>query len=304
MKIKHSIDTQYLRFTQSHLLKSPAMQLSGPIFPTYLNNVVFAQLTHLFQPKSFLDLGCYYGALPMMVEDLLELAASDHSGKTQWYLVDNFSFFKETKKHNQNYNPNDPWLSEVARDFCDSVRNPKAPGILKNFPIPTDPTQLESVLRGVADRFKAPYPNIVQIAEDVRHLNDIKFDLVSFDLSANSFANNFAMLELLVNGFLNKNAVIAIDDIAAEHPSQLVLFLEAVQSLNLQLIGVAGKTTLMSNVDIKEKHDLIDSIHKARAYAANDGQNFFWILEDTKSEKYGSLLKMLPNLTHKNVRVV
>ncbi len=304
MKIKHTLDTKYLRFTLPILLKNPSMQLSGPVTPTYLNNVVFAQLTHLFQPNTLLDLGCYYGALPMMVEDLLELVSSDHCGKTQWYLVDDFSFFKLTKQHNLNYDPNNPHLSDVIRDFCGSVRNPSARGVLKEFPIPTDPKMLESVIRGVATKFQALYPNIVQITENVADLAGTKFDFVSFDLSASNFQNNLAILKLLVKDFLNKNAVIAVDDIAAEHPSQLALFLEAIQDLNLQFIGVAGKTTLLSNVDIKEKHDFITSIYNTRAYATNDGQNFFWYLEDTQTEKYGSLLKMLPNQTHKNAKLV
>ncbi len=302
MKIKHSVEVKYLRYLDPIRLKHPAMQLAGPVTSTYLENVAFAQLVHIFQPKNFLDLGCYCGALPLMVEDLLELGRSEQFGQTNWYLVDNFSLLREIDWFNKNFDPSNYKVSTPVLDYCHQLRNTQSHGILKNFAVPVDPTLLEEVVRGVAGHFNAPYPNIKSISTDLDQLEGLKFDMVSFDISAENYSVNLNTLRLLVEKYLSPNATVVLDDVAPEHPGQLFLLLEAVDQLGLTIMAAAGKRTVLTNASIQDKNQIVQRLHNTRCHAEYDNKNFWWWLQ--RIEKYGSVLKMLPNSTYKNANLV
>jgi hypothetical protein len=268
------------------------MQLAGPVNSTYLENVAVASIIHIFQPKNFLDLGCYCGALPIMVEDLLSLSGSDCSNKTEWYLLDDFSLLKSIAEFNEAYDKDNHVIHETVHNYCLHLRNPNSKGVLKNFPIPIDGEKLKTVIEGITKMFGASSPNINSISTSLSDLQGTKFDMISFDLFADRYEENLKILELIVNEHLNEKGMIVLDDASPDHPGQLLLLLDAIKTLNLNLIAVAGKRVVLTNTNIKEKNDIIDKIYKIRCYANNDNVHFFWHQED--AGKYGPILKLLP----------
>jgi hypothetical protein len=207
MKIKFSTNIKYQRYDPI-LFKNPAMQLAGSIKSTYLENVAVASLIHIFQPNNFLDLGCYCGALPIMVEDLLSLSASDRSNKTEWYLVDDFSLLKSVAEFNQAFDKDNYAIHAAVYNYCLHLRNASSRGVLRNFPIPVDGEKLKTVLEGIVKMFGAPWPNINSISMSLADLQGVKFDMISFDLFADRYKENLKVLELVVKDHLNEKGLI------------------------------------------------------------------------------------------------
>jgi hypothetical protein len=304
MKIKHSIEAKYLRYDPVSL-KHPPLQLGGHFQHTYLDNVAIAQIVHLFQPRNFLDFGCFLGGLPMMVEDLLELAGSDMQNKTQWYLFDNFSFLKEIVAIDQNYEEwsktKEAFLSKNTwKQHAGHLRSTESKGLLKSFPIPADPQALEDFLKTLASKCNAPYSNIKLIADDIIAIDGIKFDIILFDLSADQYLQNRQILEYLLQNNLTDGGILAMDDVECVHPEQLLLFLDAVTELDLSLIATAGNKVFLQKTSYhaskQDRNKWIEQIYNQRAHNENNGTDFFfYCYKDTG--KHGHMLKMLPNRT-------
>ncbi len=298
---RHPIVPSYKHYNPV-LLKGPTLQLTGGIGLTYLNNVAFAELVHLFQPRSFLDFGCYLGGLSLMVEDLLKAVNSDHQMKTHWYLVDDFSFLKIIDQHNKNFNPADPLLPAWVVDYCQCVRDPKSNGVVKKHTLPTTPEMLKDFVNYVCNYFGAPKPNIVNIGDSLDSVENIKFDMISYDLEAELFDE--ALLERLITAHLTDNGIIILDDVSPEHPAQLLTFLHLVEKFQLSLLAVAGKKVALTKLNNKDKNNLITSIYNVRTSELNDHKTFWWRLWGNESERFGLVLKMLPNSTYKNANLV
>lgn len=306
MKLKYNTQPAYLRYTP-RVLVDPPLQLNGSMLNSYINNVTFAQAIHIFQPKTFLDFGCYLGGLPLMVEDLLELAHSDRQLQTQWYLFDNFSFLKEIERINHDY---DHWINSKDASFRSwrrhvyHLRNKNSRGVLKELPIPTDPQTLKDFLTSLAATFNAPYPNIKSITDDLTAINGIKFDMILFDLDAGAtcYPTNRQRLTDLVQHNLADGGIIALDDVAAVHEGQLLLFLDAVNEMGLGLVGVAGDKVFLQktswHASKQDRNAWLEEIYRSRAWSENiTGKDFFFYLFSDLGQ-YGRVLKMLPNKTH------
>ena len=239
-----------------------------------------------------------------MVEDLLELANSDRQNKTQWYLFDNFSFLKEIVWIDENF---EEWMKtkeahlKTWRYHASHLRDHKSTGLLKNLPIPTNPQALRDFLKLLTAKCSAPCPDIRSIDDDLGALDDKKFDMISFDLSADQYLQNRKMLRHLVEKNLAAGGIIALDDVAAVHQGQLLLFLDAVTEMDLAPVAVAGdKVFLQKNSWHASKQDRnawLTQIYRKRAFSENDGTNFwFYFYENTGEHTH--IIKMLPNKTN------
>ena len=201
MKIENTYHLEYkllkgYTFYHPYILQRPALQLNDSHDWALLDNLFTAQLIHATQAVNVLDFGCYLGALPLLVEDLLHGGQSDHLGKVKWTLVDNFSFLQDLR--NLLVDPTHTTLYSNTRQAISGWRHiSKFPWKEQLFKLPpTNPAELQTMLTNIAEYYKAPMPDIVKIDTQLDPADDTVFDMIYFDLSAGQFEINLAALQL------------------------------------------------------------------------------------------------------------
>ena len=186
----------------------------------YLDNLLIGQLICASNSKIILDLGCYSGVMPLLVEDIIIQNASGHETNLEWILVDNFSYMKYIKRRINTSN-----LDLLSKGW-DSIKSifPWA----ENLEIPpTNPTELRDFLTAMNAQVAAPLPKM-KIYESLLEVTQI-IDLASFDLQADDFDGNLKALEY-VNSILRDGGIIVMDDVKTMHPNQMALFITIVNS--------------------------------------------------------------------------
>lgn len=263
-------------FYHPYILQNPAWQLNDLHDWAQLDNLFTAQLIHASSAVDVLDFGCYLGALPLLVEDLLYGGRSDHKGKVNWTLVDNFSFLQDLHKKLTDLNH-----TPIYQNTDSCIRGWKT---MNKFPWkeqlfalpPTNPVELRTMLDNIIDYYKAPAPNLVKIATQLDDSNSTMFDMVYFDLSAGQFEINLAALQQCLPK-LKHNGIIIFDDVKPAHPQQIALFFHAISSMGLTPIAFGrNKVATLNNSSIDEKNQYISTVLKPRLHSKENNLYYYW----------------------------
>lgn len=239
---------------------SPALQLNESLNASFFDTVLITQLIHAIQANNVLDFGCYLGALPLFVEDLLTVSSSDHSLKSQWTLIDNFAFLKDlsltlTDPNHKPYYFNtfdskSIWKN-LSADKKDILISP-----------PTNPAELFNMLVRISNAKNAPLPKFKNGYISINDCNDT-FDFISYDLSAGHF--NFDILSNCVYNKLNDKGIIVLDDVKPAHPQQMAVFHHALNQLPIYPVAFSrGKVALIKASSLEEKDSYLTNVISPR----------------------------------------
>ena len=194
----------------------------------YPDCAFFALLMELKNPKHILDLGSYFGLLPILTENLHTLYGEDK--KFNWTLIDNCSYVKELADFTrgngalsgkflkqfhlnswklENINPEKQKMFEVHGGYC--------------VP-PSTPEEFTTFWEKFTSHYKIKNP-YKEMYSGLKSIPDQrKFDLVMFDLASESFEENLEIFQDLVNNYMTDDAIIVMDDIYPKHPRGMALF--------------------------------------------------------------------------------
>ena len=263
-------------FYHPYILQNPAWQLNDSQDWALLDNLFTTQLIHASSAVNVLDFGCYLGALPLLVEDLLYGGRSDHKGKVKWTLVDNFSFLQDLKDKlaNSTHTPIYQNTESTIRGWKTITRFPWKEQLFK-LP-PTNPVELRTMLDNIIEYYKAPVPNIVKIDTQIDDSDSTVFDMVYFDLSAGQYEINLAALQQCLPK-LKHNGIIIFDDVKPAHPQQIALFFHAISSMGLTPIAFGrNKVAALNNSSIDEKNQYISTVLKSRLHSKENNLYYYW----------------------------
>lgn len=270
---------------------SPALQLNESLNASFLDTVLTTQLIHAIQANNVLDFGCYLGALPLFVEDLLTSGLSEHSLKSAWTLIDNFAFLKDL-----NYTLTDPSHKPYYFNTFDSKsiwQNLSADKKEILVSPPTNPAELFNMLARMANANNAPLPKFKNGYTAIDDCNDT-FDFISYDLSAGHF--NFDILSKCVYNKLNDKGIIILDDVKPAHPQQMAVFHHALNQLPIYPVAFSkGKVALMKVNSLEEKDSYLTNVIFPRLHVFDGYQrpgNFYgW--EKITNPIFGKVISLI-----------
>lgn len=194
----------------------------------YPDCAFFALLMEIKNPKYILDLGSYFGMLPILTEQLHTLYGDNK--KFNWTLIDNCLYVKELAEfvkgtgefsgrflrqlHLDTWKLENikPWkqaMFEISGEYC--------------VP-PSTPDEFVKFWEKFTEYYKLgnPYKEMYDSLESIP--DQRKFDLVMFDLAADGFEENLEIFQNLVANYINEDAIIVMDDILPRHPRGFALF--------------------------------------------------------------------------------
>jgi len=262
--------------------------------------VLFTLLAHVKKPKHILDLGSYFGILPFVVEEISRINNCPES--FDWTLVDSCLYTKElaaaakgeialSSIYLNNYHLNTwhinnvpPWKENVLFKRVGSYYLP-----------PSNPLEFENYWSSLATHYKVPKPSMTMF-ESIEEVQDKKFDLVHFDLSAGNYQVNKAMFNLISVHKLNDSGIIVFDDMRPQHPNMLLLFQYILATSDFRPIAFStGKIAMMRK---KYKAEFILNVENAGLreldYRRRDSY-FSFARDDCKDTDWGDFLDLRAN---------
>jgi hypothetical protein len=268
----------------------------------YPDCAFFALLMEIQDPKHILDLGSYFGLLPIMSEHLHKLYGSGK--KFQWTLVDNCSYVKEladyiltnkemsgkflTQRHVETWKLSKVDISkqhlfEHHDTFC--------------VP-PTTPDEFYTYwdkftkLYGIDNPSMEMYTNLSEVGTDK------KFSLVMFDLASESFKENILIFRDLIKNYTSDNVIVVLDDIDAKHPMGMAMFNFILDTTDFVPVAFSTGKVAIQRADFKKDFIFTKTVDaELRAigrYGRNVSQshfNFFF----RETYKWGDYLDMCAN---------
>lgn len=264
----------------------------------YPDCAFFALLMELKNPKHILDLGSYFGLLPILTEHLHSMYGEGK--KFDWTLIDNCSYVKEladyikgngdfngrflNSKHLETWKVSNltPWkkdMFELHGEYC--------------VP-PATPEEFYLFWEKFTSYYKMGNPK----KEMYVSLNDIpskkKFDLVMFDLAAEAYDNNLEMFNTLVNEHINEDAIIVMDDILPRHPRAMSMFYYIIDYTEFVPVAFSTNKIAIQRKQFKEEfifNTTANSGLRAEGMAIQPYFNFYF----HKSYKWGDYLNLRAN---------
>lgn len=254
---------QIPKITENHILKGfktlDRVALVEPDISLnfhYPDCAFFALLMELKNPKHILDLGSYFGLLPILTEHLHTLYGDNK--KFNWTLVDNClyvkelaNFIKETgtlsgkflgQSHLdtwklQNIKANKQHLFETYGEYCVPPSSPE------EFAVFWEKFSLHYNLNN-------PYKEMYNGLESIPAQR--KFDLVMFDLSADGFEQNLEIFQNLVTNYINNDAIIVMDDVLPRHPRGMALFQWIIDNTDFLPLAFSTNKIALQRVQFKQ----------------------------------------------------
>lgn len=243
----------------------------------YPDAVLFALLAHVKKPKHILDLGSFFGLLPFIIEEIFRSSGSQE--QFNWTLVDSCLYTKELAEAIKNNTPVSARYLSVEQFngwHEDNVPPWKEYKIFdkvgKYYLPPSTPREFNGYWFRLAKFHEIPRPLMVMF-ESLEEVQDRKFDLVHFDLTAGAYELNKNMFEDLVKHNLSDDGIIVFDDMRPQHPKMLLFFQYILSSTDFRPIAFStGKIAMMRKQykdDFIKKVDsagLIEVIHTRDSY--------------------------------------
>jgi hypothetical protein len=224
----------------------------------YPDCVFFALLMEAHNPKHILDLGSYFGMLPILTEQLHTLYGDNK--KFNWTLIDNCTYVKELanfirghdmfsgkflKKFHldtwklENINPEKQQMFEVHGKYC------VPPSTVEEFVI---------FWQKFTTFYKIDNPPHREMYVSLKSIpGQRKFDLVMFDLAADSFEENQEIFQDLTTNYINDNAIIVMDDIYPKHPRGMALFQWIIDTTNFLPVAFSTNKVALMQKQFKDE---------------------------------------------------
>lgn len=262
--------------------------------------VLFTLLAHVKKPKHILDLGSYFGILPFVVEEISRINNCPES--FDWTLIDSCLYTKElasvvkgeialTLRYLNNYHLN-TW-------HVDNVPSWKENTLFKRvgdyYLPPSTPLEFENFWTALSTHYKVSQPSMTMF-ESIEEVQDIKFDLVHFDLAAGNYQVNKAMFNLISVHKLNDDGIIVFDDMRPQHPNMLLLFQYILETSDFRPIAFStGKIAMMRK---KYKAEFILNVENAglKEIDRRKRDNYYsFAVSDGEDAKWGDFLDLRAN---------
>jgi hypothetical protein len=215
----------------------------------YPDVALFALLAHIKQPKHILDLGSFFGMLPFIVEEIYRSSGS--TKQFNWTLVDTCLYTKELAEAIKNRSPiSTRYLSQVHFDAWrqENVLPWKERWFQKSgdyFLPPSNPFEFGIFWYKFSSHYNIPNPYI-KMFETIEEVQDRKFDLVHFDLTAGASELNKNMFNYIAEHKLNDDGIIVFDDMRPQHPKMLVFFQYILATSDFRPVAFStGKIAMM-----------------------------------------------------------
>ena len=224
----------------------------------YPDCVFFTLLMELKNPKHILDLGSYFGMLPILTEKLHSLYGENK--KFNWTLIDNCSYVKELANFTKgtgelsgkflkqfhlnswklaNIMPFKQQMFEVHGEYC--------------VP-PTTPEEFFIFWEKFTTFYKIDNPPYREMYDSLKSIPDQrKFDLVLFDLAADGFEENQVIFQNLVDNYITDDAIIVMDDIYPKHPRGMALFQWIIDTTGFLPVAFSTNKVALIKKQFKDK---------------------------------------------------
>ena len=215
----------------------------------YPDTVLFALLAHVKKPKHILDLGSFFGMMPFIVEEIFRSSGSDE--RFNWTLVDNCLYTKELAEAiNTNTTTSGRYLSQKHFNAWRQENVPpwKEHFLKKSgdfFIPPSNPNEFRAYWFRFAAHYGITMPSMTMF-ENIEEVQDRKFDLVHFDLTAGASELNKNMFNYIIKHKLNDDGIIVFDDIRPQHPKMLLFFQYILSTSDFRPVAFStGKIAMM-----------------------------------------------------------
>lgn len=215
----------------------------------YPDVVLFSLLAHVKKPKHILDLGSFFGMLPFIVEEIFRSSGSNE--QFNWTLVDTCLYTKEFAEAIKNNTPIsarylnqkhfNAWRQENVLPWKEAFFNKSGDYFLP----PSNPMEFRAYWHRLSSSYNVPMPPMVMF-ESIEEVNDTKFDLVHFDLTAGASELNKRMFNHIAEHKLNDDGIIVFDDMRPQHPKMLLFFQYILATTDFRPVAFStGKIAMM-----------------------------------------------------------
>jgi hypothetical protein len=215
----------------------------------YPDVVLFSLLAHVKKPKHILDLGSFFGMLPFIVEEIFRSSGSNE--QFNWTLVDNCLYTKEFAEAIKNKTPIsarylnqkhfNAWRRENVIPRKETLFDKSGYYLLP----PSNPMEFRAYWHRFSSSYNVPMPPMIMV-ESIEEVNDKKFDLVHFDLTAGASELNKRMFNHIAEHKLNDDGIIVFDDMRPQHPKMLLFFQYILATTDFRPVAFStGKIAMM-----------------------------------------------------------
>jgi hypothetical protein len=265
----------------------------------YPDAVLFSLLAHVKKPQDVLDLGSYFGMFPFVIEEIYRVANND--ARFKWTLVDNCLYTKELAGAiKNNTGLSNRWLNQSHLDgwHVDNVPEWKRRCFFSKegdyYLPPSNPAEFYGFWHRISAFYNIQKPT-VSMLESVEELQNRKFDLLHFDLTAGAYELNKSMFETIVKNNLNNDSIIVFDDMTPRHPNMLLLFQYILASSDFRPIAFStGKIAMMRK---QYKPDFIYKVGQAGLMEINHTRDSYYSFQQNpgRDSDWGDYLDIRGN---------
>lgn len=208
------------------------------------DHILYLFLINFRDTKNILDLGCFFGLTPFIVNDIAH-SVNLNLDDIRWNLVDNQSFTKTLKEIIVNNGPNHQFRQWQIQSWLKSKMIPE-----------TSAEELKIFWQNLSKNRNIPHPNI-EFSESIENNLNI-FDIILFDLNASDFESNHKIFLEILEKNMNDDTILILDDVKPMHPQQMALYQEIVTKHNFS--PIAFSLTKVALVSKKSKTKIIQQI--------------------------------------------
>lgn len=268
----------------------------------YPDCAFFALLMEIKNPTHILDLGSYFGLLPILTEHLHALYGDNK--KFNWTLIDNCTYVKELSnfiRGNEAFSGRylrqqhlNTWKLENIKHWKQEMFEIQGEYCVP----PSTPDEFILFWEKFTSYYELGNPSKDMYDSLSSIPDDRKFDMVMFDLAADGFEQNQEIFINLTDNYINDDAIIVMDDILPRHPRGLALFQWIID--NTEFLPIAFSTNKIALQRNKYRNDFMFNKVEPMGYRANGSFehatpqkyfNFFF----HKAYKWGNYLNLRAN---------
>lgn len=265
----------------------------------YPDCAFFTLLMEIKKPKHILDLGSYFGLLPILTEELYKLYGDGK--KFHWTLIDNCSYVKELA----DFIRGDGTFSGIyLRDYhlktwkIENMKLYKSAMFEKHGEYcvpPSTPAEFYGFWEKFTTYYKLDNPHKEMYTGFSSIPFQRKFDLVMFDLAAENFDENLDMWTILTEKYINDDAIIVMDDIIPRHPRAMSLFLYLMDKTDFSPVAFSTNKIAMMRKDFHDKFIFTDTLEaglRAEGLPTRDVPQPYFNFYQHHSYKWGNYLNL------------
>lgn len=268
----------------------------------YPDCAFFALLMEIKNPKQILDLGSYFGLLPILSEQLHKLYGDGK--KFNWTLIDNCSYVKELSDYirgdgaftgiHLREQHLETWKIKNIKPYKASMFEQQGEYCIP----PSTPNEFHVFWEKFTRYFQLDNPTKEMYTGFSSVPFNKKFDLVMFDLAAEAFDTNLEMWNILTEKYIQDDAIIVMDDILPRHPRAMSLFFYILENTDFSPVAFSTNKIAMQRKDFHDKFIFTDTQNaglRAMGTPTRDIQQPYFNFYFHHSYKWGNYLNLRAN---------